>query len=699
MPVAQTRLQVMQVTKLLQCVRDGDKEQIGKLCANGVPHLINYNEPNAGDTALSTAAVANKDNLISYLLELGAHPDVVDFQGRTPAMRAAEYGHVQCLERLLKPGGDAPEKKKRKGDDDDDEHFAIAADMTFKDLEGKGILWYCINSTQRHETCAELALKFAAETNNVDKNGNHVFVHACETASENEEICIKMLQSGSDANSKNEKSNRTALMAASKSGSQRVVRAILERGGEVDVQMLKLKVTAAHEAARGGFFQCLVTLHAYGAHFDVYDDRGNSPMHLAALKGSGPCCKYLAQRGCNPKPKNNEGNTARIIAKEEGHKEAIKEVRKGEKIFGKTGKNNDPWILALYDFCVERTEQLTDLYNRLDVDGHGTVAKEDFVDGLENIGAPMPLEADMKKILQSHDKEGRVDFNLFLTGKKYVNKQYLMSAFEPKKKKKKGKGKGKKGKTKIPLPICTQTEGPRTLGGGPPEVFVEEHLVHTDVGRFDRDRPPKHPLQDDSAWYLHKPDKAHMNIIQATVHRHYDTVQDALSKGVPVDITDKYYKTPLMVACQNGDLDMARWLIEKGANVNAFDNFKWTPLHFACHSGKKDLVEFLLDNGANLESTSLCGATPIMRAIESCRPGLVQFLIDRGAKMLNVTKHDDNVCDIAASFGDMRVYDIVKEKYDSVPKPKDNKKKGGKKSAPAKRPASNAGQAGKVTFP
>lgn len=80
MPIAQTRLQVMQVTKLLQCVREGDKEQISKLCTNGVPHLINYNEPNVGDTALSTAAVANKDNLISYLLELGAHPDVIDFQ-------------------------------------------------------------------------------------------------------------------------------------------------------------------------------------------------------------------------------------------------------------------------------------------------------------------------------------------------------------------------------------------------------------------------------------------------------------------------------------------------------------------------------------------------------------------------------------------------------------------------------------------
>ena len=36
----------------------------------------------------------------------GAHPDVGDYQGRTPSMRAAEYGHVQCLEELAKHKAD-----------------------------------------------------------------------------------------------------------------------------------------------------------------------------------------------------------------------------------------------------------------------------------------------------------------------------------------------------------------------------------------------------------------------------------------------------------------------------------------------------------------------------------------------------------------------------------------------------------------
>ena len=126
MPIAQTRLEKLQICKLLQCVRCEDREQIEKLTVNGVPHLINYNEPNDGDTALNIASVANNDSMVEFLLELGAHPDVVDFQGRAPIMRAAEYGHVQCMEKLAKAG----------------------ANMKIRDLEGRGIVshksetWY-----------------------------------------------------------------------------------------------------------------------------------------------------------------------------------------------------------------------------------------------------------------------------------------------------------------------------------------------------------------------------------------------------------------------------------------------------------------------------------------------------------------------------------------------------------------------------
>ena len=82
-----------------------------------------------------------------------------------------------------------------------------------------------------------------------------------------------------------------------------------------------------------------------------------------------------------------------------------------------------------------------------------------------------------------------IDVDEFMTGKKYISKAYLMSAFEGKKKKgKKGKkgGKKKKGKLKIPLPICLDKDGPRRPDGGPPEKYLEKQRQWTDATRFDR---------------------------------------------------------------------------------------------------------------------------------------------------------------------------------------------------------------------
>ena len=177
------------------------------------------------------------------------------------------------------------------------------------------------------------------------------------------------------------------------------------------------------------------------------------------------------------------------MAKDNGHKEALKECRKAEKSFGKTGKNNEPWALALYDFCCERNNTLLELFQKYDADAARTIAQDDFVEVLEGAGAPVPEDNDMKKILMSHEasRGGDISYEDFLTGKKYVNKLYLMSAFEGKKKKKKGKGgKKKKGKTKIVMPICTQDNGPRTEDGGPPEVYAARHIHYTDTNRFDR---------------------------------------------------------------------------------------------------------------------------------------------------------------------------------------------------------------------
>lgn len=66
---------------------------------------------------MTIAAGANDPDMVEFLLNIGAHPDVMDLKGRTAAMCAAELGNYECLEKLI----------------------AAGANMTLVDLQGKGL--------------------------------------------------------------------------------------------------------------------------------------------------------------------------------------------------------------------------------------------------------------------------------------------------------------------------------------------------------------------------------------------------------------------------------------------------------------------------------------------------------------------------------------------------------------------------------
>lgn len=116
--VADGRLEVLQIYKLLQLVREGNKAQVEKMVRLGVPSLINLTEPSEGSGVLHLTSVSNSLDMAEFLLNLGAQPDVQDKRGRTPVILAAELGHDAMLNLLAKSH----------------------ADMKLLDVEGRGAL-------------------------------------------------------------------------------------------------------------------------------------------------------------------------------------------------------------------------------------------------------------------------------------------------------------------------------------------------------------------------------------------------------------------------------------------------------------------------------------------------------------------------------------------------------------------------------
>lgn len=449
MPIAKDPVEVLQVKKLLHCVRTEDYNQINKLCEKGVPHLVNFNEPHEGQTALILAAILNNETMLEFLIECGAHPNIVDFRGRTALMRAAELGHAQALEILKR----------------------VNADASIKDLDGKDVLFYCLAApTNRHDKCMKIVLTMGAGINNQTKDGTPIFVESCKKANDYKAMCLALLEQGCNPSAVEEKTQRSALHYAAACGCLDVCRAILKKGGNPN-WIDKKKSTAAHDAAAGGHFEVLVLLSAYGAHFDVYDSKGNNPIHLAAACNSGKSCRFLATRGCNPKVKNLEGDTPKSIAKDNKAKDSSKNIRKGEKQYIKLSKQTTDtgginWSIRLYDYMYEHQERVKTLFQLHDQDQIGKVTREKFLEVISDEGFQTLVESsdEIDKLIKSHEKaKDQIDYELFLTGKKYINKQFLISSFESKKKKKKKKGKAKKGKTKIVMPICVLDEGPRMV--------------------------------------------------------------------------------------------------------------------------------------------------------------------------------------------------------------------------------------------
>merc|ERR1711931_68807 len=123
------------------------------------------------------------------------------------------------------------------------------------------------------------------------------------------------------------------------------------------------KSTAAHFAASVGALNCIQALCSYGADLTIQNKRQNSLLHCSGMYGHAKCCKFLAQRGCNPMVKNLDKKTPRLVAKDFGKKLAMKELRKAERLWNKYNGENpieNPvknWQIKLYDWIYDCERQ------------------------------------------------------------------------------------------------------------------------------------------------------------------------------------------------------------------------------------------------------------------------------------------------------------------------------------------------------
>ena len=82
-------------------------------------------------------------------------------------------------------------------------------------------------------------------------------------------------------------------------------------------------------------------------------------------------------------------------------------------------------------------------------------------------------------------------------------------------------------------------------------------------------------------------------IARAIMNKMNDMIEILLIIGADIDEIGSVEMTPLSIACQNGDIELVKYLIEKGAALNKVDSNNKTAIDYAREKDHADIVELL----------------------------------------------------------------------------------------------------------
>lgn len=102
-----------------------------------------------------------------------------------------------------------------------------------------------------------------------------------------------------------------------------------------------------------------------------------------------------------------------------------------------------------------------------------------------------------------------------------------------------------------------------------------------------------------------------------------------------LDVTTGSGATPLMWACSNGHLDIAKFLVEAGARIRASTFGGWTALHYAAAKNQAPAAEYIVTVAPDTMDAIRrnCGP-PVRTAIQSGALDVVKVLVEHGCSLL-----------------------------------------------------------------
>jgi len=124
-----------------------------------------------------------------------------------------------------------------------------------------------------------------------------------------------------------------------------------------------------------------------------------------------------------------------------------------------------------------------------------------------------------------------------------------------------------------------------------------------------------------------------------------------LNLGADPTFGDNENSQPIHLAAVNGHIPVVDLLLEDGVDIDARDDNQMTPLLFAASRGQTDMCRFLVEKGADVKAKNLTGFTALLMASISGNPDLVKMFTDKGANVNTKNFTGYTALHSAASYG------------------------------------------------
>jgi ankyrin repeat protein len=314
-------------------------EAMRLLVAKGADINANDNEKKS---ALFWVASSGDTDTVKTLLEMGAKANAKDSHGWTPLMIAAYLGHLDTVRVLVEKGADVQVRDK-------DGNTAKSLAEKYKFNEIVVVLKSASRSPQKRITSTPSGSSPAIGSSSSagapaqgTKNSNAASIPATPPAAtpalpKNEMLNERLLQAaesgdttevlnlireGAGVNAVGATYGNTALMKAAARGYTNTVRALLEKGGEVDARDNAGR-TALMEAAFGGYTDTAGLLLEKGANVNASDAEGWTPLFWAAFSRRSGTVRLLLEKGADVNAKNKHEDSPLIHAAYAGDTETV----------------------------------------------------------------------------------------------------------------------------------------------------------------------------------------------------------------------------------------------------------------------------------------------------------------------------------------------------------------------------------------